>query len=293
MDGTLKKNLEGHVGVLARDIGERHLRRPQALAAAARYIEEQFARLGYPVHRQVYEAEGVSCANLEVECSGLDRERGIVLIGAHYDTVEGSPGADDNASGVATAIEMARLLRGSRRQGSVRCVAFVNEEPPFFYSDKMGSAVYARAARARGDALQFMLSLEMLGYFSSRPGSQRYPPLLRFFYPDRGNFVAFVSNLRSRSALVRIHDAFRSQRAFPSERLASPAIVPGVSWSDQLSFWRAGFPAVMVTDTAFYRNPHYHRPTDTPETLDFTSMACVTAGLARTVIVLTTASLLK
>jgi hypothetical protein len=127
----------------------------------------------------------------------------------------------------------------------------------------------------------------LLGYFSRAPRSQRFPPLLRFFYPDRGDFIGFVSNWRSRFALVKVHDAFRSQCAFPSERLASPAIVPGVSWSDQRSFWRMGYRALMVTDTAFYRNPHYHRPTDTPDKLDFDSMASVTAGLAQTLAVLT------
>jgi hypothetical protein len=147
--------------------------------------------------------------------------------------------------------------------------------------------VYAHAARARGDHIKFMLSLEMLGYFSRNPRSQRYPPLLRFFYPDRGDFIAFVSNLQSRSALVKLHEAFQSQCAFPSQRLASPAIVPGVSWSDQRSFWRMGYRALMVTDTALYRNPHYHRPTDTPDKLDFESMACVTAGLARAIAGLT------
>jgi Zn-dependent M28 family amino/carboxypeptidase len=209
------------------------------------------------------------------------------VVGAHYDTVEGSPGADDNASGVAAMLEIARLLGDQQLGCTVRCAAFVNEELPFFHSHAMGSAVYARAARARGDNIKLMLSLEMVGYFSRGPRSQHYPPLLRFFYPDRGDFIGFVSNWRSRFALVKVHDAFRSQCAFPSERLASPAIVPGVSWSDQRSFWRMGYRALMVTDTAFYRNPHYHRPTDTPDKLDFDSMASVTAGLAQTLAVLT------
>jgi Zn-dependent M28 family amino/carboxypeptidase len=286
MNKTLENYLRRHVDALALGIGERHVRLPYALVAAARYIDEAFSLAGYSVRPQHYQVEGVTYTNLEVECIGRDTAHEIVLIGAHYDTIEGSPGADDNASGVAAMIEVARLLHGRRLRGTVRCVAFVNEEARFFYSSRMGSAVYARAARARGDDIKVMLSLETMGYFSSRPRSQRYPPLLRFFYPDRGNFIAFVSNLRSRSALTRVHEAFRSQCAFPSARLASPPIVPGVSWSDQLSFWRVGYPAVMVTDTALYRYPHYHRPTDTPEKLDFASLACVTAGLAQAVAVL-------
>ncbi len=279
--------MQHHVEVLATEIGERHVWRPPALAAAAHYIGEAFSRIGYEVRRQGYEAEGVACTNLEVERLGQERPAEIILVGAHYDTVEGCPGADDNASGVAAMLEIARLLRDQQPGCTVRCAAFVNEEPPFFHSRTMGSAVYARAARARGDNIKLMLSLEMVGYFSRAPRSQRYPPLLRFFYPDRGDFIAFVSNWGSRLALVKVHEAFRSQCALPSERLASPAVVPGVSWSDQLSFWRMGYRALMVTDTAFYRNPHYHRPTDTPDKLDFDSMACVTAGLAQTLAALT------
>jgi Zn-dependent M28 family amino/carboxypeptidase len=287
MSGILRERLQHHVEVLAAEIGERHVWRPRALAAAAHYIEEVFSRSGYEVRRQEYEAEGVACTNLEVERLGQERPAEIILVGAHYDTVEGCPGADDNASGVAAMLEIARLLRDQQPGCTVRCVAFVNEEPPFFHSRSMGSAVYARAARARGDDIKLMLSLEMVGYFSRAPRSQRYPPLFRFFYPEHGDFIAFVSNWRSRLALVKVHEAFRSQCAVPSERLASPAVVPGVSWSDQRSFWRMGYRALMVTDTAFYRNPHYHRPTDTPDTLDFDSMACVTAGLAGAIAALT------
>ena len=280
---ALADRLRHHVGVLALDIGERHLGRPHALAAAARYIESSLIDIHRSVRRQTYEVHGIECANIETEYAGTEPDSAIVLVGAHYDTVPGSPGADDNASGVAAMIEMARLLSGRRMRCSVRFVAFVNEEPPFFYSGRMGSAVYARAARARGERIQVMLSLEMLGCYSDRRDSQRYPPFLRFFYPERGNFIGFVSNLASRRVLVRVHDAFQAHSSFPSVRLASPAILPGVSWSDHRSFWRAGYPAIMVTDTAFYRYPHYHARTDTPEKLDFMAMASVTTGLAEAV----------
>lgn len=284
MHDPVEKNLRHHVDALARDIGERHVWRPQALAAAAHYVEQALARSGYGVSRQEYEAAGVHCANLEVECHGPQRPGEILVLGAHYDTVVGSPGADDNASGVAALIEIARML-GERELGArIRCVAFVNEEWPFFGRAAMGSLIYARAARARGEHIKLMASLEMLGYYSSAPRSQRYPPLLRFFYPDRGDYVALVSNLRSRRALARFHEAFRSECDFPSERLASPAIVPGISLSDQLSFWRCGYPGIMITDTAFYRYPHYHRATDTPDKLDFASLARVTVGIAGTIL---------
>ncbi len=279
----LATRLRRHVEALAGDIGERHVRRPQALHAAEEYIASEFRALGYEVARQTYRAEGVASSNLEVTVPSAGGASEIVLVGAHYDTVPGSPGADDNASGVAGLIELARFLRDAHCARTVKLVAFVNEEPPFFYWGEMGSRVYARAARARGEDIRVMLSLEMLGCYVDAKDSQSYPPLLGMFYPDAGNFIAFVSNLRSRRALAALVRAFKSESDFPAEKLASPAIVPGVSWSDQISFWREGYPAVMVTDTAFYRYRHYHAATDTPEKLDYPRMARVVEGLAKAV----------
>jgi Zn-dependent M28 family amino/carboxypeptidase len=159
-------------------------------------------------------------------------------------------------------------------------VAFVNEESPFFYVGEMGSKIYAQAARERHDNIRLMLSLEMLGCYSDAPGSQRYPPLIGWFYPDRANFIAFVGDLGARRLVKRAHTLFRRHSDFPSQSLAAPAFVPGITRSDHWSFRRHGFPAVMVTDTAFNRYPHYHRPTDTPEKLDYERMARVTLGLA-------------
>jgi len=278
---TLEQRLRHHVQALAGDIGERHVWRPRALRAAAEYIRAEFEALGLAVSAQGYDTHGVRCENLEVTIPGARRANEIILAGAHYDTVEGSPGADDNASGVAGLIEIARALRDIGPQRTLKLVAFVNEEAPFFRSGQMGSRVYAQAARARGDDIRLMLSLEMLGYYRDEPGSQVYPPFLKWIYPRRGNFIAFVSNLCSRRALIEVSGAFRAHCDFPAERLASPAIVPGVSWRDQLSFWRAGYPGVMVTDTAFYRYAHYHQATDTPERLRYPEMARVIDGLAR------------
>jgi Zn-dependent M28 family amino/carboxypeptidase len=281
MAATLESALRRHVEELAGRIGERHVQRPHALHAAEAYVQQAWQTLGYAVARQAYDAAGVESANLEVTLPGNERAGEIVLAGAHYDTVPGSPGADDNASGVAAVLELARLLRGQRCARTIRLVAFVNEEPPFFYWGEMGSKVYARAARSRGDDIRVMLSLEMLGCYSDQPGSQGYPPPLGLFYPKQGNFIGFVSNLRSRRALREAFGAFARHSDFPAERLAAPAFVPGVSWSDQVSFWREGYPALMVTDTAFYRYRHYHAPTDTPERIDYARMASVVEGLAR------------
>lgn len=280
LSDDLETRLRNHVERLAGDIGERHVGRPAALAAAADYVRAQWRLLGYDVVSQSYCYRKVDCENLEICLPGVRRPQEIVLAGAHYDTVPGSPGADDNASGVAALIELARLLRGARLARTLKLVAFVNEEPPFFYFGDMGSRIYARHARRRGDDIRVMFSLEMLGCHSQLPGSQGYPPLLRYFYPERGDFIAFVSNLRSRAELLRAQAAFRQASAFPCEHLASPTIVPGVSWSDQVSFWREGYRAVMVTDTAFYRNPRYHSSTDTPDSLSYPEMARVVEGLA-------------
>lgn len=276
---AVQRRLEDHVASLARDIGERNVFRPRALAAAADYIDATWRTQGYEVMRQHYEAHGVRCANLEVTRRGSDRARGILLIGAHYDTVRGSPGADDNASGVAALLELSWHFARLAPAATVRFVAFVNEEVPFFMTHRQGSMVYATAARERGDDIRLMVSLEMLGYYRDESGSQRYPPLFRRFYPDRGNFLAFVSNLPSRQVMRGAARAFRARSDFPLEHLATVALVPGVSWSDHRSFWRRGYPAFMVTDTAFYRYAHYHRAEDTPEKLTYPSFARATRGL--------------
>ena len=271
--------IRAHVARLGGEIGERNVFLPAALHAAADYIRREWTGMGYDVATQSYQAAGVLSENLEVTRTGRSRPGEIVLIGAHYDSVQGSPGANDNASGVAALLEISREFAQLSPERSVRFVAFVNEEPPFFYWGQMGSMVYAKAARARGDDIKLMVSLEMLGCYSDEPGSQSYPAPLRFFYPDRGNFIAFVANLRSRKPLHRLVAAFRAHSDFPAESLATFEFIPGVAWSDQLSFWRQGYPALMVTDTAFYRYAYYHTALDTPEKLNYPAMARVVTGL--------------
>jgi hypothetical protein len=276
---ALTQRLRRHVHELAGSIGERHVFRPAALQAAASYIEHEWKSQGYAVRRLAYGVAGVSCSNLEITRSGGPRQSEILLIGAHYDTVPGCPGANDNTSGVSSLLELSRLFAGADPALTVRFVAFVNEEAPFFTTHQQGSMVYAEAARRRGDDIRLMASLETVGWYSSAPGSQSYPPLFRFFYPDRANFVGFVSNFRSRRAMRRLAAAFRENSDFPLETAATCAFVPGVSWSDHRSFWCQGYPAIMITDTAFYRYPHYHRPSDTPDKLAYPELTRVTAGL--------------
>lgn len=270
-----------HVDVLAAEIGERNVWRPAELAAAADYIETTWREQGYFVQRQNYEVDGVTCANLEIERIGRVRPDAMLVIGAHYDTVSGSPGADDNASGVAALLEISRGFVDLSPGLTVRFVAFVNEEPPFFMTRRQGSMVYAARARDSSEDIRLMVSLEMLGCFSDVPGSQKYPPLFRWFYPDRGNFLAFVGNFRSRAIMRRAAQIFRQQSDLPLEHLATLALIPGVSWSDHRSFWRHGYPAFMATDTAFYRNPDYHTSRDTPDKLSYLELARATEGLLR------------
>ena len=275
----LADRLYGHVTHLAVEVGPRNVFRPDALHAAADYIRSVWASQNYQVNSQFYQAMGVKSENLEVRRTGKTKPEEIILVGAHYDTVRGTPGADDNASGVAALLELTRLFATAETERTLRFVAFVNEEPPFFFWSQMGSGVYAEAAKARGDNIRLMISLEMLGTYSEQPGSQSYPPLLRHFYPDRANFIAMISNRASRKELQQMVAAFKAKSDFPVESLATFEIIPGVAWSDHLSFWRAGYPAIMVTDTAFYRSAAYHTADDTPEKLNYPAMASVVDGL--------------
>lgn len=277
----LARRLRSHVHTLAGGIGERNYTRPAALKAAEDYVRAALGASGYEVAAHSYVVRGVRSANLEVTRAGSRWPEEIILVGAHYDSVFGSPGADDNASAVAVLLELARVWQGRRPARTVRFVAFTNEEPPFFFSKQQGSRVYARAARRRGDDIRLMISLEMLGFYRDEPGSQSYPPFMRRFYPERGDFVALVSNFRSRRLMRRFARLFRASCAFPLEHLATFTWLPGVAWSDHLSFWREGYRALMVTDTAFFRNPNYHAATDTPDTLDYGRLAAVTSGLDR------------
>lgn len=277
---TVEENIRRHVQTLAGDIGERNVFRPEALRGAERYIKEQWLTQGYEVSRQTYTAKRVESSNLEISRSGSARPEEIILIGAHYDSVAGSPGANDNGSGVAVMLELSRRFASSVPDRTVRFAAFTNEEPPFFDSSLRGSRVYAKMAKKRGDKIIGAIILECLGCYSDRPGSQGYPPLVKMFYPDRGNFIAFVSNLRSRGWLRRVVRSFKSSSTFPTESLAAfTPVAPGAAWSDHSSFWEAGYRALMVTDTAFYRYPYYHSSGDTIDKIDYASMARVTEGL--------------
>jgi Zn-dependent M28 family amino/carboxypeptidase len=280
-EAGLRDRLRGHVTVLAGEIGERNTINDRALRRAADYIGARFQELGYAVREESYRVGDSEVANLVAEVRGARHPDEIVVIGAHYDTVPGSPGANDNASGVAALLELARLFRATTPARTVRFVAFVNEEPPFFQTEAMGSLVYARRAKKRGERIVAMLSLETIGCYSDQPGSQHYPPPFSLLYPDTGNFIGFVGDLGSRTLLRRVVSTFRATTRFPSEGLAAPGWIQGIGWSDHWSFRQEGYPAIMVTDTAPFRYHLYHEAEDTPEKLDYERMARVVAGIGR------------
>ncbi|HKZ17533.1 MAG TPA: M20/M25/M40 family metallo-hydrolase [Geobacteraceae bacterium] len=282
-EAEIEELLRKHVASLAGTIGERNTLRYAALQRAAQYITDSLEALGLRVWEQSYQADDKKVANIVAELSGTVRPEEIVIVGAHYDSQPGSPGADDNASGVAALLELARLFRDAKPGRTIRFVAFVNEEYPFFQTELMGSRVYATEAKKRNEKISAMLSLESIGYYSETAGSQKYPFPFSFIYPDTGNFIGFVGNFRSGSLLRRSVAAFRKASRFPSEGVIAPEFIAGIGWSDHWSFWQEAYPALMITDTAPFRNPHYHEPTDTPDRLDYGRMARVVAGLAQVV----------
>jgi Zn-dependent M28 family amino/carboxypeptidase len=284
--GDIERGIRRHVDMLAGVIGERNaVHRAGALEAAARYIEDTFRAFGHEPAAQPFNATGKRVRNIETEMRGGQQSERIWIIGAHYDSIDGSPAAEDNASGVAGVLEVARLMSGLRCRDTVRFVTFVNEEPPFYKGDEMGSLVYARRCRERTERIAGMINLEMIGCYSDESGSQAYPPpldrgLWKKLLPRRGNFIAFVGNLASWRLTWRCRRLFKRNMRFPSWWVPAPDRIDGAGMSDHWSFWEQGYRAVMVTDTAFFRYRHYHKPSDTPEKLDYPRMAKVVAGLA-------------
>lgn len=280
----LRDALRADVQVLAGDIGIRNAEyRYRALCAAADYIEAALTNAGWRVRRQGYKIEwleGLPCYNIEAEIRGAVRPDEIIVVGAHYDSAAMTPAANDNASGVAALLALARAFAGARPERTLRFVAFVNEEAPFFWTPAMGSRVYARDCRARHERIAAMLCLETLGYYTDAPDSQRYPaPIFKLLYPTTGNFVGFIGNRPSGALTRRALKSFRRAALCPSEAAVLPVWVPGVTLSDHWSFWQEGYPAVMVTDTAFFRYRWYHKPEDTPEKLNYERFALAVAGL--------------
>ncbi len=285
---AIAQRAEGIVSTLATRYPSRSGLNHRVLEGAAAYVHEEMGRSGVPVHTQAYHAYGGNVQNFEVRYPGSEPDLPAIIVGAHYDTVQGTPGADDNASGIAGLIELVRLMQGHRPRHELRFIAFPHEEPPYFFSREMGSRVYADGLRKRGENIMVMFSLEMIGY--GNPAlRQTYPfPLLRRLggYPEEGNFVALVGNLKSRAMVRSVRESMRRVCTIGVESIVVPGFLPPFNLSDHASFWKYGYHAIMVTDTAFQRNPHYHSESDSPDTLNYTFLAGVVAGMHEAILTL-------
>lgn len=276
-DAQLPDRLERHVRTLVAT--PRSLEKAQTVLFSVRYLTQTLQSMGYVVERQdvLDPAE-----NLIVTLPANGDDAPILIIGAHYDTVPRSPGADDNASGVAALLELARSFHSlyGKTPIEIRMVFYANEEPPYFKTGAMGSYTHAQSIE-NPERVIGMISLESVGYFSDAAGSQNYPFPLSVRYPQTGNFIALVGDTSSRTFVRETIAEFRNHARIPSVGGTAPSMIQGIDWSDHWGYSQRGIPAIMVTDTAPFRNPHYHRKTDTPDTLDFDRLALVVEGLDR------------
>lgn len=279
-DRELSLQLRRDVEVLATDIGPRGVFAPDRYKIAETFLESALTRAGYAVRRRVFDYLEVECCILEVTLPGITRPERILVVGAHYDSVEDCPAANDNASGVAGVLATARALAGRQFHSTVRLVLFANEEPPHFNINAMGSQIYAHECLKKKEDIRGMICLETIGCYSSQPDSQIWPlEALRLVLPNTGNFIGIVGIEQSRPFIEACADAFERRQAFPMVAGAAPPGIEQASWSDHRGFNEAGYQALMVTDTAPLRYQHYHRATDTPDKLDYESMARVVRGI--------------
>jgi len=277
-DSKLPGRLRSHVIMLSHEIGDRSVFQYSQLTRAVNYISSQFRGYGYKVEFQEYEVSGEKVKNIIAEKRGSENQDDIIIVGAHYDTCY-NPGANDNASGVSAMLELARAAKSYDYPMTVRFVAFVNEEPPFFKTDKMGSFVYAKEAKEKGEKIKGAIILETIGYYSDKPFSQQYPPFIGPFYPNKANFIGVVGNFKVRELASKVTGSFRKHSSFPIRQTILFDFIPGVDFSDHWSFWQVGYPAIMITDTAFYRYRHYHLNSDTFDKLNYKALAMVVEGL--------------
>jgi hypothetical protein len=296
---ALREALESDVSMLSETIGQRNLFHYDGLEKSVEFISSSFIESGYIPEIQEFKAKSSLLGNLRnapkddkniykniiAEKRGVISPEEIIVVGAHYDSVPfvECPAANDNASGVAAVLAMAKRFSNLKCAKTIRFAAFTNEEPPYFWTESMGSYVYAKACKEKNEKIIAMITPETIGFYSDKEGSQDYPAPFNFFYPSKGNFIAFVGNMSSASLVRQCVGIFRETTHFPSEGAALPSFLPGVGWSDHWSFWKMGYPALMVTDTAPFRYPHYHCASDTPDKIDFDKMAVVVAGLVSVV----------
>jgi hypothetical protein len=281
----LAERLKAHIVAIA---SEPHSTRyPAALERSAATIESAFRDMGYEPQSQVYDSDGMSVRNIWVEIAPTDgtATHDAIVVGGHYDSAGEAPGANDNGTGTAATLELARLLRDHKPKTTrIYLVAFVNEEAPFWGTADQGAARFADLLLQRGETVRGMLSLETLGWYDDDPGSQKYPTPFSWIYPDVGNFVAFVGMPGSRGWLHDVLERFRRHAHVPTIGGIAASFIPGISWSDHAPFADRGIPALMLTDTAPFRYPHYHRASDTPDKVNVEMLARITLALQGTLL---------
>lgn len=280
------ERLEVNVQSLADDIGQRNMHTPGSMDRTVSWLEKRFREIGLELQNHTYTLQrgrysGLDAVNVAAQIEGTEKSNEIVVIGAHYDSVFGSPGANDNASGVAVLLELAAYFAENPQPRTILFVSFANEEPPFFQTGDMGSYRYAEYLVNQGHSVSSMMALDGLGYFSDEPGSQSYPlPGLGFVYPKEANFIGLVTRIRNLGLLKKVSSAMdKNSNTVPHQAAALPGFIPGVNWSDHWSFWKHGVDAFLVTDTLLFRDPHYHTPLDSSDCLDYQRMAMLTEGL--------------
>lgn len=276
-DNAIINRMKQHVVKLSEQIGDRNVFNYGNLGKAADYIVEQFMSSGYRVEFQEYTVENKKVKNILAIKEGAKLTQEVIIVGAHYDSCF-NPGADDNASGIAGLLELAKMMANKNVNRTIEFIAFVNEEPPFFKTDRMGSRVYAKKARVENRNIKAVIVLDSIGFYTDEIFSQRYPIIVGLFFPNRGNFIGVFGNFKSRYLASEIARIFKSNSSFPIVSLALD-FIPGIDFSDHWSFWKEGYPAVMISDTAFLRHKNYHRITDTWEKLNYKGMVCVIEGI--------------
>ena len=280
---ALQTALRKHVHRLAVDFAPRVHTNLTQLNKASAYIESELRTTSAKVTVQRYAATGRNFQNLIAQF-GPDTED-VIVVGAHYDVADIQPGADDNASGVAGLIELAKALSNAKLKQRVELVAYTLEEPPYFRTANMGSAIHAKSLKAKGKRVTLMLSLECIGYFSDEPNSQQLlTPLMKAVYPTTGNFIALVGNYAEGDLSRRVKRSMQRATSLPVYSINAPSVLQGIDFSDHLSYWNEGFVGMMVTDTAFFRNEAYHTEDDTPDRLDYKRMAEVVVAVTKTVL---------
>lgn len=285
MDTSLILNLKKHIFNLSNNIGERNIDKYENLKATVDYIENNLSlNKKYKIWKQEFKCYEKKFYNIEAEIKGIKYPYKIIIIGSHYDTVKGSPGANDNASGISVMLELAKLLCNYELNYTIRFVAFTNEEPPFIRTKDKGSNYYAKNSKNKDDDIIGMISLETIGYYSDNEKSQKYTFILpESYYPSKGNFIALVGNLKSNTFLDNFKKKFNNFSSITVKEYSGPEWLPGVNSSDHRSFWKYDYPAIMITDTAFLRYPYYHTENDTIDKINFDKLTSLTIALFETI----------